>query len=371
MHGVQLRRHVAGVTVGRALAIAAAVGGCKQAPDAVETLDVRPFAESPAPMSDASYVALADAETACVIQRFEHRVLCMGPDGGRRVALGHRGEGPGEFLAPARIFRQSRGKVAVFDGKLDRVTIIEPAGRVVSEIPIQQPEFFWINAMQGSLAFGFGGSLPRSDGLPEAWNQVLDLTSGEVVWRRSVYDTAATECGRVGTVHPHPAGGYVLHACDAYLVFLEDLDSNDGRVVKSPAYREALPNERDVDAYLYDLARLGGGSALPRSAMEPYAASFREEPKSWFNGPDMFGFDRENRLWVATTRDRDAYSYFDVWVGTEYVASVRIRDRLMGFDMLDSTLVALVERQPDVSGIAARAIDWYDLAGVEWPSVLK
>ena len=58
------------------------------------------------------------------------------------------------------------------------------------------------------------------------------------------------------------------------------------------------------------------------------------------------------------------YSYFDIWVGTEYAGTVRIRDRLMGYDVLDSTLVALVERKPDADGIAQRALDWYDIGGV-------
>ena len=38
----------------------------------------------------------------------------------------------------------------------------------------------------------------------------------------------------------------------------------------------------------------------------------------------------------------------------------------MGYDLLGSTLVALVERPPGRDGIAKRAIDWYDIAGLEW-----
>ena len=44
---------------------------------------------------------------------------------------------------------------------------------------------------------------------------------------------------------------------------------------------------------------------------------------------------------------------------------MRIRDRLIDYDMLGSTLVALVERKPDRYGIAQLAIDWYDIGGVE------
>ena len=35
-----------------------------------------------------------------------------------------------------------------------------------------------------------------------------------------------------------------------------------------------------------------------------------------------------------------------------------------GYDILDSILVALVEREPDRYGIAQRAIDWYDIGDV-------
>ena len=123
------------------------------------------------------------------------------------------------------------------------------------------------------------------------------------------------------------------------------------------------PNERDVDDYLSTMARIFGRGSVAKSAYEPYAASFRENPKTWFL-VDAFVFDSLDRLWVATTRDRQAFSYFDIWVDEEYAGTVRIRDRLIGYDILDSTLVALVERKPDRNGIARRAIDWYDIGGV-------
>ena len=69
-------------------------------------------------------------------------------------------------------------------------------------------------------------------------------------------------------------------------------------------------------------------------------------------------------LGVATTRDHDAFSYFDIWTDTAYTGAVRVRDRLMGFDIFGSTLVTLVERTPGADGIGERAIDWYDLGEV-------
>lgn len=73
-------------------------------------------------------------------------------------------------------------------------------------------------------------------------------------------------------------------------------------------------------------------------------------------------FDRAGRLWVATTRDHEAASYLDVFDPPEYLGSVRVRDRLLGFDIVGTTLVTLVERErPGPSGLRPRARDWYRL----------
>ena len=338
--------------------------GCGESTTIYEPLALRPVAESPAPFSRNNHIALADEDTACVIESFEYRVACFNPNGTVVAMYGRQGQGPGEFLNPVGLFRQSRGTLAVFDSRSARLTTIESDPGAMSEIVM--PSRFWINAVQGYRVHGFVGYGPRPNQPPYVENQVLDLRSGEVVWRRSIYETGETECGDVGVLVPHPAGGYVLNACGKDLVFLEELDADNAHVIRSPAYREELPNQRDVEAYLTNLARLGGNRGLVRSAMEPYAAAFREEPKSWFHGPRMFSFDGQRQLWVATTRDRDHYSYFDIWVDTRYVGSVRIQDRLIGHDILGSTLVVLVERQPDPNGIAARAFDWYDIAEVDF-----
>ena len=50
-----------------------------------------------------------------------------------------------------------------------------------------------------------------------------------------------------------------------------------------------------------------------------------------------------------------------MWDGPAYLTTVEIRDRLVGYDLLGNVLVALVERQPDRDGIAARGIDWYEV----------
>ena len=71
---------------------------------------------------------------------------------------------------------------------------------------------------------------------------------------------------------------------------------------------------------------------------------------------------------TATGSPRSAtcfeWSYLDVYENAEYVGSVKVRDRLRGFDLVGSTLVVLVDRQvgaDDADGIPDRALDWYDL----------
>ena len=68
--------------------------------------------------------------------------------------------------------------------------------------------------------------------------------------------------------------------------------------------------------------------------------------------------DDQGRLWIATNRDRDEYSYLDVHVDREHAWTVRVQSRLMGFDVRDSTLVVLAEQAGD---FPSRVVDWYRL----------
>ena len=165
---------------------------------------------------------------------------------------------------------------------------------------------------------------------------------------------------------PRPEGGYVFWACARELVFLDHEDSVSATVVISPTYFEEMPNDRDARAYLSSVRHLAGGVSLPKSTTDAYLSDFRSKPKPWhLASSTALGFDSHGRLWVGTTRDRDTFSYLDIWAGSEYVETVRIRDRLIGYDLLGATLAALVERAPGSDGIARRAIDWYSIDGLD------
>ena len=362
--------------------LATSVLGCwQQSSDAPSGEDsviaLEPVTSSPAPLSYNDDIALVTEDLACVINSFEFQVQCGERSGAIVGVFGREGDGPGEFRTLAGVERGPDGALAVVDLRLDRLTFFSTDGTY--ESTVSMPGAFSPDGLWGTRVFGTDHfknmefselSTESPEDMLRPAHMEIDFVSGEVVWERSgITEAAEIECGPIILGRPDPRGGYVFRACQELLVFFEHRDDTTATVVPSPTYVEELPNQRDVDDYLEGLARLAGtmaqaagGASVARSAMEPYAAGYREDPKMWFLRGIPFNFDSEGRLWVGTTRDRDLYSYLDVWIGTEYAGTVRIRDRLLGYDLFGSTFAALVERAPGPDGIAERAIDWYDIS---------
>ena len=156
---------------------------------------------------------------------------------------------------------------------------------------------------------------------------------------------------------PLPTGSWAYTACQRELVFLDDRDASIATVIQSTTYADELPNERDI------AERENQARAL---SFRVDVDAYRETPKrNHLRGGGPLAYDDHGRLWVATQRDRARFSYFDLYVGTEYVGSVQIKDRLLGYNLYGSTLAALVERAPGADGIGWRALDWYDIAEVD------
>lgn len=110
---------------------------------------------------------------------------------------------------------------------------------------------------------------------------------------------------------------------------------------------------------------MGGGISPPDS----YVEEFRNRSRNWHSPP--IRFDPRGRAWIATNRKDETFSYIDVYRRTEYLGTVRVRDSLIGIDIVGPTLVVLVDRplsQSDPDGIPQRGIDWYDIGRVEFRS---
>ena len=346
-------------------ALCTATATCSPEQLSEATVPLTPTASVP---SDAftSHIAAISDDIACVPDTLEFRVICYDRSGMVRGVWGREGEGPGEFKDFMQVRRWPQQRVAVF-GIGGRMTVFEPTGEIVAEMRI--PGAIMVGGIDGTRVFGLearlgGGGLSLVE---------LDAESGEVVWERSGYADigANTTCGRKDPGVPTPPGGWVFPACGNQLVFLADRDDQTATVTQAPNYVEELPNARDIQIMRSNLespALQGSFMVPPPSQRERYIRDYAARPKEWFMGGHAMKFDRRNRLWIATRHDHSDYSYLDVWSGTDYQGSVRVRDRLIGFDILGSTLVAVVRRPLARDGIPREAIDWYDISEVEFGS---
>ena len=175
---------------------------------------------------------------------------------------------------------------------------------------------------------------------------------------------AEVECGMIIYGVPNPEGGWVYVACEGHMVFAGE--DGEVAVLQAPTYTGEFPNDRDVAARSEGRRVMNRSARMDREALDEY----RNTPKNYHLVLREYKFDEQGRLWIATGRDRDEFSYLDVYLPGEaaFFGSVRVHDRVMGFDLLGSTLLVSVERLPpdDPDGIPERAVDWYDMSEL-WP----
>ena len=192
----------------------------------------------------------------------------------------------------------------------------------------------------------------------------VNVATGEVMREEASpsgpWDVA---CGQVIYGIPDRGEGWVFLACEGHLIFVGD--TGDAKVLRAPTYLAELSDERDVARHEEFLMAINRARGFPASTdVDENLESYRATPKRYFLSTADQLFDAANRYWIATQRDTHEWSYLDVYESAEYVGSVKVRDRLRGFDLLGSTLVVLVDRQvgpDDADGIPDRALDWYDI----------
>jgi hypothetical protein len=340
-------------------------------------IPLAPRASSPAPLSVNGYVALVTEATACVLNDYETQVHCIYRDGEPVDVFGRRGGGPGEFRNPPRsVTRGPDGTLAAIGyGWLAR---FEPSGRFVSEVRL--PPAIRLSASADSALMGSQLESDRLSRSVHIRHLEVDVTTGEVLWERyfPASIAAPADCpphvspsGRtrrtLGNARPFTAGGIVFFAlCRGQLLFLAHRDDEFGIVLQPPLYTIEYPTRRDVERYL-EACELPASRFL---GLPCEVERFRRTPKHY--GIHYWVDDRD-RLWVLTDRDREEYSYLDVYTGPEFSGSVRVRHRAVGFDVFGPTLAVLVERSvgpKDLDGIPDRGIDWYDIEGLEFGSMI-
>ena len=337
---------------------------CESTPETAPMIPMDPVATSEAPLTGINSIALADETTACVIESYEERIHCLGRNGEAVGAFGRPGEGPGEFRSLMEVVGGPTGTIGAIDWGLSRMTVFNTTGALVSEFRLPFPGPFRARAPFDSLLFGYGMANRSGDlsaGFPVLHTE-LDLASETIVWERAYpVDLVDTGCdwgtgGELARGVPTPGGGMVFPACGGLMIFLEDRDGDDATLVEAPLYVEEFRSEAEVDAFA---ARSMFGS---EAAVERY----RRTPLRYNLGRPVL--DERDRLWILTRRFLEGRSQLDIYAGTRLVGVVKVRDRAVGFDLRGSTLVVLVNRpvEPnDPDGYPDRAIDWYDIGGLE------
>ncbi len=353
------------------LALAAACGQSDTTDDPIFTPELITSTTLP-PSEDDQVALLADERTVCVIDSYEVQVRCVDGEGAVVGVFGREGEGPGEFDNPSYLARGEEGTVGVMDLGLSRFTIFEPSGAYVSDVITPDAAFTPLSSFGDVLS---GASVDMmailaGESLGARMNRYdVNIASEEVV--RDVESPPGpwdVECGDVINGIPDRAEGWVFIACEGHLIFVDD--TGDATVLRAPTYVPQVPNEQEVAQREEELKAFNRGLGVPEDMnLEEAMERYRTTPKNYHLSTAQQLFDAANRYWIATQRDLREWSYLDVYENAEYVGSVRVRDRLRGFDVLGSTLVVLVDRPvgaDDADGIPDRALDWYDIG--EMPS---
>ena len=363
------------LTAGRTTTLLLALTLAYGVPDGIsaQTLVPEQIGTAQVPLSSGGSIALlSDENTACVIDSYEVQVRCINRSGDVVGVFGREGEGPGEFGRPPSLVGGADNTVGAVDVRLNRFSVFEPSGVLVTEVVLPGAAFTMAPVQRFSTTIAgvsivtFDPNVVEAGAGPGGMLALfeIDIESAEVVREEVPPVDAEVECGMIIYGIPNPAGGWVYVACEGHMVFVAG--DGDVAVLRAPTYTGELPNERDMESWRETergMRRLGGG--WDREELE----RIRKTPKHYHLLLGQQKFDERGRLWIATQRDRDEYSYLDVYLPGEaaFIGSFRVNDRIMGFDLLGSTLVVVVERQlspEDPDGIAGRAVDWYDVSGM-------
>lgn len=259
------------------LLAATATSACTEDAADDRVIQLRPFATTPTPLSESGGVALVSEQVACTFDSFESRIHCTDSRRSAVGAFGRDGEGPGEFLRPLWLMRAPDGLLAAFDLGAARLTFFQPDGTLVSAT--RMPADVVATDLQAGRVLGFRLAMldrTRSEDQPDYVPTVVDASSGEILWEREdLADAVGRDCfGGFGSVL-RPEGGFVTTACEHELVFLDHRDAASATVVAAPNYFPALPGARDVEAYVNDVTRIGGGLVSLTPAQKEAAAPRR------------------------------------------------------------------------------------------------
>lgn len=319
----------------------------------------------PVPFTVTYVLSLVADDRVCMVVSYEKQVNCGGRAWDDVLRFGREGEGPGEYRAIVGLVPMPDDRLGVIDVTLERLTIVDPAGEVERTVPFEARPHLIRPASDSLFAvttLGFESWMPdRQEARRRTRTDWVAPGDGIVRTQTLVLpDTAATHTAPLFGGAWSPEHGFAFVRPPYEIVRFTPEGDYIGLFTPSH-YEPELPNRRDIEDRAAALRFVFGRT--PSSAeLRGYAA----DPKHGTLGSMALTFTDDGLLWIAATRDRDRWSYIDVYSGgTRYVGSVRIRDRMLAFDVRNGTLAVLVERSAiGADGVRPYAIDWYDVT--EW-----
>jgi len=304
--------------------------------------------------SENNSITLITEQQACIIDSYEVRVMCGDRQWRTTQSYGGQGEGPGQFRQPAALIRLAAGQIGVVDLDLQRLTIL-PGTETVRVPPLFRP---LAGIESDTLVAGLFESFSRDrTTVNAAW---LSLSSDSLLNRVAFRYQPSDDW----PIRPFLIGGTTLGDGD----FVFNISNRavvrygpDGALIGEfdiPEREPVYPSEEDVRRRAQDIRRIFGET--PRlQELETFAETAKAPLLPWspvLVGPDDF-------IFIGSSRDRETHSYIDVLQDGRQVGTLRVRGRLLSFDVLDDTLATLVERtgQADEDGLTPRGIDWYQI----------
>jgi hypothetical protein len=127
-------------------------------------------------------------------------------------------------------------------------------------------------------------------------------------------------------------------------------------IVIAEGYRESDHTEEEIESYASNPPSFMGVERMPEDMVQRYASS----PRGYGISGRSKLFDERGRLWIASWRGERDRSYLDLYEEGKLLGTLEVRDRVLAFDLMGSTLAVLVERGTrDAEGLPIRGIDWY------------
>lgn len=312
------------------------------------------------PYSEIPGLAIMDSNSVCLFDSYRVEILC-GDRGWRNVTtVAREGSGPGEVGRSGRLLSAPRGGVAFLDVVNARITFFTSNREFAESVRIRRGSPA-SDVLSDSTIVMFGQPAPATE--PSQHVYRVDAGSGEVIETARI----AFEPGLIGRDTAILTDGLIARdgrmlvrissRGDSYLAWY----APDGRFVEMlefPSREPVYPTERDIEEFAAGYRTIFR-TAPPKADIDEYARKpMGRLPRG--AAYRTMQIDATGLAWVLSTRHGERGSSLDVFESSRHLGAIEIAGRVVGFQIADSLLIALVDAvEQGVDGLYPRRLDWY------------